>query len=201
MKKVCSLLATVMFLALLVPRTSLGEETERNGFFMRPVGTYGGVVTSTEGVDVGDGLGGGLSLGYNFARGWIGGIEGGVTYTHYSTRSYNLPYPYWSLQAVPDKMEVIDIFFGGIFGGSLGPVDLYANIGFDLPVTNLGGWDPYLGVKVGGGIDFWILDWLAVGATGNFIWGYSLGDAYNYYSSEFDNMSRYMIQFGPKFRF
>jgi len=201
---------------LLVPGASRAVETERNGFYLRPVGTYGGVAASTEWVHVGDGLGGGLSAGYNFARGWIGGIEGGVTYTRYAA-GQTVPPPL-SGKIVPDRMEVIDIFFGGVVGGSLGPVDLYGTLGFDLPVTRLGGWDPYLGVKVGGGIDVWIVDRLALGVTGNFVWGYSLGDAYNIpyrypccyptyspyydpYAFDLDSMSRYTVQFGPKFKF
>jgi len=200
MKRVMFLLVVVMGLSFLASTTVFAVERERNGFFLRPVGTYSGMITSTEDLDVGGGLGGGLVLGGNFARGWVCGIQGGVTYTSYSAES--------SIVGVnpPDKMEVIDMFFGGIFGGSIGPVDLYANIGTDMPLINFDGWDFYEGIKVGGGVDVWIVDWLAVGVSGDFIWAYSVGDAYSYdYSGsgsiDFDHMSRYSILFGPKFKF
>jgi len=158
-------------------------------------GVYSGVVEGP--FDSQSGIGGGLLLGGNFARGWVGGIEGGVTYIPYS------------------NLDVIDLYFGGLFGGSLGRFDLFANIGLAIPVVNwhpeLGpymvdsdGWGAYMGVKVGGGVDFWIVDWLAVGVTGNCIWAYSITngwDIYGFGGGEFEDMSRYTIQFGPKFKF
>jgi len=202
MRKAGILLASVVGFLCVAPGALLAMEGDHNGFFLKPVGVYSGMITSTEDVDVKDGLGGGLALGANFARSWVAGIEGGLTYTSYSTESARLLSPFGP-SGVPDKMEIIDLFFGGIFGGTIaGRVDLYADIGIDFPIVNFDGWDPYLGVKVGGGGDVWILDWLAVGVTGKFVWAYSLGDVYDISGSgDLDHMSRYVIQFGPKFKF
>jgi hypothetical protein len=197
MKKIAGTVLLVALLFPLPPTAAAQEETERNGFFLRPTVVFSGDAGGDP--HYGNGWGGGLIAGGNFARGWICGIQGGVTYTSYSSATYAGPLAFIP---VTGTSGMVDIFFDGIVGWSLKQFDLFANLGtlWSIIEDPYGGWDPFFGIKVGGNADYWILDWLAVGISGNFLWSDPLEDIFSG-SGRLDPISRYSILLGPKFRF